>query len=231
MTSAIHGVWCNTRTFPTTCRYCQQSIYYFHCDCDSKVFFDSLGWPWPIHDCLNRAQNSGNAPPPRPPGRIAQQNTMRRVTVSVQRPDYGLMPGTIRASEYTMRRVRGAASRPRETMRIDPTGTQTEMQVGRVVEVHAVDITRRLRIERESVLAGLISNRFPNLVAIQVTILVDELDIDPDAEDLFSYTFWCQVSPVSESISRYDVVHVEIAPMEILGNENRWIAESVEIVR
>ncbi len=232
MVSAIHGVWCNTRTFPARCRYCQQSVFYFHCDCDSKVFFDSLGWPWPIHDCLNLAQSSGNAQlPPRPSGRIAQTNTMRRVTISSQSPNYGLMPGTIRASESMVQRVRAAGSRLRETMRIDPTGSQQETQVGRVIEVHKVDIAQRLRIERRSVLAGLIDRRFPNLMAVQITILVDELDIDPDAEDLFSFTFWCEASPVSESIMRHDVVHVEIAPMEILGNENRWVAESIEIVR
>ena len=28
-------------------------MFYFSCDCGSKAFFDSLGWPWPVHDCVN----------------------------------------------------------------------------------------------------------------------------------------------------------------------------------
>ena len=47
-----HGVWCNTRTFPTSCQYCSQSVFYFSCDHGSKVFFDKLGDPWPVHKCL-----------------------------------------------------------------------------------------------------------------------------------------------------------------------------------
>ena len=46
-----HGWWCNTRTFPTICKYCRGDVFYFSCDCGSKLFFDSLGYPWPIHRC------------------------------------------------------------------------------------------------------------------------------------------------------------------------------------
>ena len=230
MTSAIHGVWCNTRTFPTMCRYCQQSVYYFHCDCDSRVFFDDLGPPWPIHNCLSAPQSSRPFVP-HPPGKIAQTGTMIRVTVSSQSPNYGLMPGMIRAEDVAIPRVKSAVRHPRETMRIDPIGTERETLVGRVVEVHAVDLARRLQVERGSIGAGLIDNRFPDLKAIQITILVDEMDIDPDAEDLLSYTFWTAATPVSESIARHDIAHVEILPVKILGGENRWVAESIEIVQ
>jgi len=48
-----HGWWCNARTYPTRCRHCGAKVFYFSCDCGSKVFFDSLGWPWPVHDCVN----------------------------------------------------------------------------------------------------------------------------------------------------------------------------------
>jgi hypothetical protein len=48
---AIHGAWCGARTFPTTCRYCGEKVFYFSCNCGCKVFFDRLGWPWPKHDC------------------------------------------------------------------------------------------------------------------------------------------------------------------------------------
>ncbi len=52
MVGAIHGWWCNARTYPTVCHYCGQRVFYFSCDCGCKVFFDELGPPWPQHMCL-----------------------------------------------------------------------------------------------------------------------------------------------------------------------------------
>lgn len=49
---AAHGPWCNARTYRMKCKYCGKTIYYFSCDCGCSVFFDSLGDPWPIHDCI-----------------------------------------------------------------------------------------------------------------------------------------------------------------------------------
>lgn len=48
---ATHGWWCGSRTYPTTCRECGASVFFFSCDCGSAVFFDDLGWPWPEHFC------------------------------------------------------------------------------------------------------------------------------------------------------------------------------------
>jgi hypothetical protein len=48
---AVHGAWCGSRTYPTRCRKCGAQVFYFSCNCGCKVFFDSLGWPWPVHDC------------------------------------------------------------------------------------------------------------------------------------------------------------------------------------
>jgi hypothetical protein len=51
---ATHGTWCNTHTYRTRCRYCGEEVFYFSCDCGCKVFFDSLGSPWPEHNCMER---------------------------------------------------------------------------------------------------------------------------------------------------------------------------------
>lgn len=53
MLGAIHGFWCKTRTWPTRCPSCTESIFFFMCNCGSRVFFDQLGSPWPIHNCDN----------------------------------------------------------------------------------------------------------------------------------------------------------------------------------
>lgn len=51
VSGGTHGWWCGSRTYPTRCRDCGAEVYYFSCNCGCKVFFDNLGWPWPIHDC------------------------------------------------------------------------------------------------------------------------------------------------------------------------------------
>lgn len=48
---ATHGWWCRARTWPTKCPRCSAPVFFFHCNCGSKVFFDELGPPWPPHDC------------------------------------------------------------------------------------------------------------------------------------------------------------------------------------
>lgn len=53
---AVHGPWCNTRTFPMRCRYCGESVFFFMCDHGSRVLFDRLGQPWPIHRCMESRQ-------------------------------------------------------------------------------------------------------------------------------------------------------------------------------
>ena len=46
-----HGERCNAKTYPTRCKYCKKDVFYFSCDHGSKVFFDQLGDPWPVHSC------------------------------------------------------------------------------------------------------------------------------------------------------------------------------------
>lgn len=46
-----HGIYCYTKTYPTNCPTCRQPVFFFSCSCGSKVFFDDLGSPWPIHYC------------------------------------------------------------------------------------------------------------------------------------------------------------------------------------
>ena len=47
-----HGDWCNARTCPSKCKACKAAVFYFSCDCGSKVFFDQLGGRWPEHICV-----------------------------------------------------------------------------------------------------------------------------------------------------------------------------------
>lgn len=45
-----HGPGCvKVRSYPTTCRRCDQQVIYFECSCGSKVFFDPPNQG--VHDC------------------------------------------------------------------------------------------------------------------------------------------------------------------------------------
>lgn len=52
-----HGLWCGARAYPTRCRFCGASAFYFECGCGSRVFFDHLGDPWPRHECDGRRRH------------------------------------------------------------------------------------------------------------------------------------------------------------------------------
>lgn len=110
-------------------------------------------------------------------------------------------------------------------------GNQKELQIGRVVEVHKVDLAQRFGLEPRSVGAKLLVDRFGDLMVVQMTILVDEIDIDPEALDYLSYTFWCELTAEVESAEKDDIAHVELYPANIFDKERRWVAESVQIVQ
>ena len=48
---ARHGDWCRLYCYETNCFGCGSSVFYWECRCGSKVFFESLGKPWPTHGC------------------------------------------------------------------------------------------------------------------------------------------------------------------------------------
>ena len=76
----------------------------------------------------------------------------------------------------------------------------------------------------------MIGEHFPRLDAVQLTILVDEIDIDPKAEDLFSYTFLCPVSEAADSVEVNDIVKVDIRPLKLPGLGRLWVATALELL-
>lgn len=60
--AAQHGPWCGARTRPARCPTCRERVFYFHCKCGSKVFFDELGPEWPKHSCKPDPRNRAGVP-------------------------------------------------------------------------------------------------------------------------------------------------------------------------
>ena len=44
-----HGPGCRTWTWRTQCLDCGDPVWFFACNCGSKIFFDALGGDWPRH--------------------------------------------------------------------------------------------------------------------------------------------------------------------------------------
>nr|MBP6739041.1 hypothetical protein [Leptospiraceae bacterium] len=51
MSVPTHSSSCRSKAFPIICKGCGVTVFYFTCSCGSKVFFDSLGYPWTEHIC------------------------------------------------------------------------------------------------------------------------------------------------------------------------------------
>ena len=224
-----HGYWCNTRTFPTVCRYCGNSVFYHQCDCGSKVFFNSLGSPWPVHNCQNLAGASPTKP--RPSGKTAWTKTLKGVSFSTQAPDHGLLPGMTvfngSIADEVVRRVRSMDSTTRETMAISPFYGLEERILGVVSDIRQFSLDRKFDIGPSTLGAKLIEERLGSMNVTQLTILVDEIDVDPDAIDRMSYAVWCS-GRVAESLDKGSVVSAAVEAENILGIGYRWIANSLE---
>lgn len=57
MSVPTHKSSCLTRAFSTKCRYCGEEVFYFFCTCGTKLLFESLGPPWPIHNCMSEVED------------------------------------------------------------------------------------------------------------------------------------------------------------------------------
>lgn len=57
MSVPTHKSSCLTRAFSTKCRYCGEEVFFFFCTCGTKLLFESLGPPWPIHNCMSEVED------------------------------------------------------------------------------------------------------------------------------------------------------------------------------
>ncbi len=223
-----HGPSCNAKTFPTNCPSCKSNVYFFQCDHQSRVFFDDLGPPWPLHFCFLR-RNGSRQFAPRPSGKVAL-TTMTNVTVSVQSQNYGLLTGMEKSIDNAI--VKRAGQKPdsslRDTMRIDPIGDRSDHLCGVVHDIVQLPLDEKFGIELDTLGGQTLSKRFPDLKVAQLTILVDEIATDPDAIDFLSYTIWCNPTAAVETLSKRHIVSLTVTPTEIWGIGRRWLGSNIE---
>ncbi len=144
---ASHGWWCGSRTYPTKCPYCGREVFFFTCDCGSKVFFDSLGWPWPIHDCTDRILRQIE-------GEIAE----------------GYVKG------ITERRYRRRERRP-PIQRCEPRAGERVENVGVVREILDIDVFEKFKFPyKDSPVSIALLGSLARGTWKQITVHIDSLD-------------------------------------------------------
>ena len=224
----MHGVSCKTITFPLKCKYCQQQIFFFSCDCGSRTLFDELGPPWPKHNCGAPAPN----PAPYQPSSVATPSGVN--VYHTGNNSAGLLPGLQNAADFIapdiIKRVNESQNKARNTMSIEPIGSTNAEIIGIVREISRPNLARRYGLDRDSIGFDLLAKIIGDADPIQLTVQVDELPNDPDAIDYSGYTFLSPRNPDIRGITKGAVISASLTPQKTLNGIKFWLAPEIEIV-
>lgn len=161
-----------SRTIPTRCPYCGAKVFFYTNEYGSKVFFDELGPPWPIHSC------------PEYEAHVAATQTASGPVGRFIRVEDELL----HESEYTARILAGISKRQHwkpPIISIQPEEGLTVSDFGLLREIiPEVNILKRLGLRKETVASRKIFGHLLEVDWAQVSIHVDDI-----AEDVIaSYT-------------------------------------------
>lgn len=221
----IHGYRCGANTFPLQCRYCGERIFFFSCDCGSRVLFDELGPPWPEHNCLQPRPNSDASPSTIPS--ISGIAWHRGAPANSR-----LLPGFRRSSDsidpVLLRRRQEVSSQTRDTVRMDPLGSEPAVVVGVIREISYPDLSQRYKLSRSSIGFIELTKQLRHNAPAQITIWVDDLCNDPSAIDYLSYTFLCDPASITRKYVQRALVQVNLVQVSAIGVQPFWLAKSIE---
>jgi len=212
-----HGWWCNARTYPTRCKYCGAKVFFFTCDCGSKVFFDELGWPWPEHRC-----------PQYLAARYGKEFIERAMSVQMMLPGAPVKGREIAPDYANVVRQRCEAPRPPSPriVRCDPGEGQAAHDIGVIREIIAqVDVFKRLDIPHDSAFGIQLLGPLAHDSFGQLTVHTGDLAY----EDARSYTFLVSQRLLRKSeIVRGDIVSFELRALSVPGRRGIWLCEGLE---
>ena len=218
----IHGSWCNTRTWPTKCPRCGNPTFFFQCDHKSRVFFDKLGPPWPVHNCdtswannLDRTQDSS--------GDITVKITE---TITVQRlPEgFSIDPSIIskasqrrrQPNQDPIRAIQPVAGKPKTTV----VGTLHALKV-------EADVAKTLNIPVASAMALAFLGPLGTGKWSRVT-LHEPLS---GQNKYNNYTFWVASKNVTQAENCMGItVTAKISPLVISDESIVWLCEHFELL-
>lgn len=218
---ATHGPWCNTRVWPTNCPGCGHSVFFFSCNHGSKVFFDALGRPWPVHDCdtswtrgLKRTTDST--------GRITVHLS---AGVSVSRP-----PDTFNIAPEIVERAKQSpikeAQAPIVCINPEPTRPQAVIGVLREIRQHANPYRYHNIPDTTfgSAALGPIGQQSVGRITVHTPL-------NSESSQLASYTMWIPAALISNRRIKTGItVHIGLQVISLLGGERVWFCDEFEVI-
>lgn len=214
MQSGTHGTWCGAVTWKTNCPSCGAEVYFFKCNCGSKVFFDGLGVPWPIHDC----EFSWGR------GLERQRDRSGGTTVQIAPGITAYRPGSI--SPDVVARTRRRDSTPDPIVAVDPDDAGPTNVIGIVRELrHTVNVTQSLKLPASSLTAAFIGPLGKGQWG-KVTIHAPAHD-----DVLRSYTAWVRREALTRvKHSRGVTVAATLQVQTVPGVKPVWVCKHYEVM-
>ena len=216
MQNATHGPWCGAVTWPTKCPHpdCRADVYFFKCNCGCKVFFDSLGTPWPIHDCDSSWGRSLKR----------QRDESGGVTVQIAPGVTAYRSGSISPAVVTRTKQRGSKPDPIVSVRPDDSGPTKIMGIVRELRT-TVDVIQALKLPASSFTSAFLGPLGKGQWG-RVTIHV------PGHDDvLHSYTVWARREALTRvRHSRGITVAASLQVQTVPGRERVWVCKHYEVL-
>jgi len=177
---AVHGAWCNARTYPTTCRYCGKKVFYFSCDCGCRVLFDSLGWPWHKHDCQS------------------PEAIIRQVDIDIER-EY---------AERIARRQQKPREWEPPICPYCPEEGKKVSDLGLVREVNPVNVYKKFRMSPDMPLAPTFLGELAKNDLVQITVHASDLGSDTILSYTFlvKKSRWNRTGAIREDLLSFTIV-------------------------
>ena len=222
MSVHTHGIHCNARTFPTKCTRCGDRIFYFSCNCGSKVFFDDLGPPWPVHDCAfsKSDRDWARSKPKRKFGDGGVQVDLSPGVTATRPPD--VVSDWHIDPTIEQRERRNAKSRKRQPIESVPPGAERHVEIAGVVrEVRwGVDVYASLKIPRTAVSEGFLGPLGSGAWG-KITVHV--------LEDLiYSYTAWVATDALRRNeVTRDAVVSAMLHRQDVGDKAREWVCKGL----
>lgn len=217
-----HGSWCGAGTFPTTCRYCHQDVFFFSCRCGCAVFFDRLGQPWPIHGCRPCYSEHDPYAPEKPSTSFVP---LRERLVPVTNPFKGPFPGI--EADVVRRGTAKVDDHP--ILRIDPEPRSRRMIVGEVRELTpAANVFKAYRYSAAPMGRAMLGKLGAQRMGKITVHAPPEQSGDHVRE---SYSAWVPSSRIRDSmVARGAAVAAEVEGVSVPDRSPAWFCVQIELL-
>ena len=203
-----------SRTIPTRCPYCGAKVFYYTNEAGSKVFFDELGPPWPIHSCPGYERAHKNSPKniEGPVGRFIHTETGELVHAD-----------TYLKNIQSKHSVKKQWDQP--IIAVPPVEGLPLYEIGVVRDIIlGVDIYKRFNLKKETIFSRQLLGNIGEEKVAQVTMYADDITTGK----LASYTFLIiQAKWIALHAVKDDLLHFEIEGKSILGRHPYWICKDI----